>query len=149
MTSNQTTESGGSRLPAPRRCGISCFLMAIVFVSGILAGGGLTVIFELDETVTKLFGLKQKSRSIAELRDRITDRYAIELGLSGEQTEKLREIFGRHLADSLQRRINILDKVTAELAPLLNDAQKAKWVQVKAERIKKWGEGMATTKPAE
>ncbi|MDP6045539.1 MAG: hypothetical protein QGH94_12105 [Phycisphaerae bacterium] len=141
MTNEQTNELSGSRLPAPHRCGTPCLLLLIVFISGLLAGGGLTVIFDLDEEIAKVLGVKKKSRSIIELRDRLTDRYADELGLTGENKEKMRELFNEQLKGSVQRRVNILNKVTEGLSPLLSEAQKAKWEQIKAERIKKWSEG--------
>ena len=151
MTSNHTSESSGSRLNPPRRSRCApCLLLAIVFVSGLLAGGGLTVIFEFDETVTRIFGLapkERKSKSIAELRDRITDRYAAELDLSTEQKSKVREIITEHFSGSLQRRIKLLDKLTEALDPAFTDAQRAKWEQSKADRIKKWGDGLTTTRP--
>jgi hypothetical protein len=149
MTNANTTESDGSRLPAPRRCGIPCLLLTIVFISGILAGGGLTVIFDLDEEIAKVLGVKKKSRSIIELRDRLTERYAGELGLTGDKKEKMRDLFNEQLKGAIQRRVNILNKVTEGLNPILSDAQKAKWEQIKSERIKKWSEGMTTTRPAE
>jgi len=149
MSNNSTTESSGSRLPAPRRCGIPCFLLAIVFISGILVGGGLTVIFDLDEEIARVLGMKSKSRSIVEMRDRLTDRYAGELGLTGDKKEKMRELFSEQLQGAIQRRINILNKVTEGLSPHLTDDQKAKWEQIKAECIKKWSEGMPTTQPSE
>ncbi len=150
MTSNQTSESSGSQLPPKRRCCASCLLLAIVFASGLLAGGGLTIIFDLDEEVSKIFGLApkpRKSRSIAELRDSITDRYATELALSAEQKSKVREILTEHFSGSLQRRKRMLDKLSEGLNPILDDAQKAKWEKLKNDRIKKWGEGMPTTRP--
>ena len=151
MTSNQTTESSGSQLPPPRRCCASCLLLAVVFASGLLAGGGLTVIFDLDEKVTEIFGLApkpQESRSIAEMRDSITDRYAAELGLSDVQKSKVREILTEQFRSSLQRRIQTLDKLSEGLNPILDDAQRAKWEKLKNDRIKKWGEGLTTTRPA-
>jgi hypothetical protein len=150
MTSNQTSESSGSQLPPKRRCCASCLLLAIVFVSGLLAGGGLTIIFDLDEEVSRIFGLApkpRKPRSIAELRDSITDRYAVELGLSAEQKSKVREVLTKHFSGSLQRRIQLLDKLSEALYPILNDDQRANWEKLKADRIKKWSEGMPTTRP--
>ena len=151
MTGNQTSESSGSQLPPPRRCCASCLLLAIVLTSGLLAGAGLTVIFDLDEKVSEIFGLAhepRKSRSIAEMRDNITDRYAAELGLSAEQKSKVREILTEQLSGSLQRRSRMLDKLSEGLNPILDDAQRAKWEKIKAERIKKWGEDLPTTVPA-
>jgi len=149
MTSNSTTESGGTRLPAPRRCGISCLLLAIVFVSGILAGGGLTVIFHLDEEIAKILGVKKKPKSFLELRDKLTDRYAGELDLAKDQKEKMREIFTEQLKGSIERRARILEKITEGMNPILSEAQKAKWEQIKTERLKKWNEGMPTSQPAD
>ena len=150
MTGNQTSESSGTQLTPPRRCGASCLLLAIVFASGLLAGGGLTIIFHLEEKVTAIFGLDSKprnSRSIAQLRDDVTDRYAAELGLSDEQKSKIREIITEQLSGSLQRRIQMLDELSEGLHPILDDAQWAKWEKIRAERIEKWGEGMPTTRP--
>ena len=152
MTSNQTSESSGSQLTPPRRCCASCLLLSVVFASGLLAGGGLTIIFDLDEKATEIFGLARKpreSRSIEQLRDDLTNRYAEELGLSDEQKGKLREIITKQLSGSLQRRRQMLDKLSEGLNPILDDAQRAKWEKMKADRIKKWGEGMPTTSPAE
>jgi hypothetical protein len=151
MTGNQTSESTGSQLTPPRRCGVSCLLLSVVFASGLLAGGGLTIIFHLEEKVTAIFGLApepRESRSIGQLRDDITDRYAAELGLSDEQKSKVREIITEQLSGSLQRRIQMLDKLSEGLRPILDDAQRAKWEKMKAELIEKWGEGAPTTRPA-
>jgi hypothetical protein len=126
-------------------------LLAIVLASGLIAGIGLTIIFDLDDTVTELLGLPpkpRKSRSIAELRDSITNRYATKLGLSDEQTSKVRDIITEHLSGSLGRRIKLLDKLTTGLLPILDDSQKALWKEIKAEQIAKWGKGMPTTRPA-
>jgi len=150
MTSNQTSESSGTQLKPPRRCCASCLLLAVVLVSGLLAGLGLTVIFDLDDKVTEMLGIPpkpRKIRSIAELRDRLTDRYAAELDLSDESKSNIRKIITEHLSSSLERRIQLLDKLSKCLDPVLNDAQKAQWEKAKADRIKKWSEGMPTTRP--
>ena len=118
MTGNQTSESSGSPLnPPPRRCA-ACLLLAIVLASGLLAGGGLTVIFDLDEKAGSIFGIApkpRKSKSIAELRDSITDRYALELDLSDEQKSKVREILTEQFSGALQRRIHMLEKLSEGL----------------------------------
>jgi hypothetical protein len=139
-------------MPARRSCCTSCLLLMIVFASGLLAGGGLTVIFGLDETVTEIFGLerkKQKSGSIAQLRDRLTNRYATELGLSEEMTNKVRDIFTEQLSGSLKRRMQTLEKLSEVLYPTFDDAQKANWEKMKAESIKRWGDALITTQPSE
>jgi len=151
MTSNQADTSTGQQLTppeAPRRC-VSCLLLGIVFVSGLLIGSGLTVIFDLDEKAAELFGISRprKSRSIAKLRDDITDRYADELGLSPEQKSKVREILTEHFSGALERRMKLLDKLSKGLVPILDYAQKAQWEEIKAKRIKKWSEGMPTSRP--
>ncbi|MCP4374774.1 MAG: hypothetical protein GY794_01135 [bacterium] len=152
MTNNQTSESDQCQLTPPRRsCGSSCLLLMIVFASGLLAGGGLTVIFDLDETVSKIFGLepeRKKSGSIEQLRDRITDRYTKELGLSEEMTNKVRDIITRQLSGSLKRRMETLDKLSEALYPTFNDVQKANWEKMKAESIKRWGKALTTTQPS-
>ena len=151
MTNNQTFESRRVRLAHPKRTGASCTLLLIVLVSGLLAGVGLTVIYDLDEKVSEIFGLAHephKSRSIGQLRDDLTDRYTAELGLSDAQKSKVREILTEQLSSSLERRKQMLDKLSEGLNPILDDAQRAKWEKLKADRIKKWGEGMSTTLPA-
>jgi hypothetical protein len=152
MTNNQTIESRRSRLANPKRSGGSCVFMIIVLVSGLLAGLGLTIIYDLDDKATDFLGLPpkpRKSRSIAELRDSITERYATKLNLSDEQTDKVRTIVTEHLSDSLERRKRLLDKLSAGLEPILNDTQKAEWEKAKAEQIKKWGDISPTKQPGE
>jgi len=147
MTGNQTSESSGPQLAPPTRsCCASCLLLAVIFASGLLAGGGLTVIFDLEQKVMKLFNLRKEPKSFLEIRDKLTDRYAGYLDMSTEQKEKLRKIFTKHLSGAIQRRIETLEKVTADLDAILNDAQKAQWEQVKSKNIEKWGEGMPTTR---
>ena len=126
--------------------------MIIVLVSGLLAGIGLTVIYDLDDKVTDALGLPpkpRKTKSMIELRDRLTDRYAAELDLSDELKDNIREIITKHLSSSLERRIELLDKLSKSLDPVLSDAQKVQWEKAKADRIKKWGEGLTTPRPIE
>ena len=150
MTGNQTSESSGTQLKPPKRNCASCVMLAIVLVSGLLAGLSLTIIFDLDDKVTEMLGLPpkpRKTKSMMVLRDRLTDRYAAELDLSDESKNNIREIITEHLSSSLDRRIQLLDKLSKCLDPVLNDAQKVQWEKAKADRIKKWGEGMPTTRP--
>ena len=150
MTGNQTSESTGCQLTPPGRRCVSCLLLTIVFASGLLVGAGLTVIFDLDETATEIFGLKRtppKSRSIAQMCDDITNRYAEELGLSDEQKSKVHEVLTEHFSGALQRRIGVLEKLSVALAPILNDAQRAEWEKLKVDRVKKWSEASPTTRP--
>jgi len=152
MTGNQTSESSGTHLTPPKRNCASCLMLAVVLVSGLLAGLGLTIIFDLDDKVTEILGLPPKPRkttSMLELRDRLTNRYAEELDLSDELKSNIREIITEHLKSSLDRRIQLLDKLSESLNPVLSDAQKVQWEKAKADRIQKWGEGLTTTRPTE
>ncbi len=126
-------------------------MLAIVLLSGLIAGLGLTIIFDLDDKVTETLGLPpkpRKTKSIMELRDRLTNRYAAELDLSDELKSRIRKIITEHLISSLDRRIQLLDKLSESLDPVLSDEQKVQWEKAKAARIKKWSEGMPTTRPA-
>lgn len=152
MTSNQTSESTGTHLKPPKRNCASCLMLVLVLVSGLLAGLGLTIIFDLDDKATEILGLPSKPRktkSMMELRDRLTNRYAAELNLSDELKSNIRKIITEHLNSSLERRIQLLDKLSKSLNPVLSDAQKVQWEKAKTERIKKWSEGMTATRPAE
>ena len=127
-------------------------MLAVVLLSGLLAGLGLTIIFDLDDKATEMLGLPtepRKAKSMMELRDRLTDRYAAELDLSDELKSNIREIITEHLSSSLEQRIQLLDKLSKCLDPVLSGAQKVQWEKAKADRIKKWGEGMPATRPVE
>jgi len=124
----------------------------MVLLSGLLAGAGLTVIFDLDEKATEIFGLKPKptkSKSIMELRDRVTDRFAAEMDLSEAQKNRVRDVLTKYFASSLDRRKKMLDDLTEVLAPVLSESKRAEWEQLKAEKIKIWEKGMAATQPSE
>ena len=151
MTSNQTSESSGTHLTPPKRPCASCMMLMIVLLSGLIAGLGLTIIFDLDDIVSDALNPPEKPRktkSIGELRDRITDRYAKELDLSDAEKAQIHKVLTEYFSKSLQQRIRLLDDMTAVLTPVLDDANKAQWEQMKADRIKKWSEGMPTTQPA-
>lgn len=151
MTSNQTSESNGTHLTPPKRPCASCMMLTVVLISGLIAGLGLTIIFDLDDIVSDTLNLPKKPRktkSIGELRDRITDRYAEELDLSDAQKAQIHEVLTEYFSNSLQRRIHLLNDMTDVLSPVLDDVKKAQWEQMKADRIKKWSEGLPATQPA-
>ena len=145
---NKKIETSRSRLAKPKRGGGSCVFMIIVLISGLLAGIGLTVIYDLDDKATEIFGLAPKpgkSKSIAELCDKITNRYAAELDLSDVQKNKVHEVITMHFSGSLERRVQLLEKLSTVLGPMLSDAKRTQWEELKSERIKKWSEGMPKT----
>jgi hypothetical protein len=149
---NKKFEPSRSRLAKLKRGGGSCVFMVIMLVSGLLAGVGLTVIYDLDDKATEIFGLAPKpgkSKSIAELCDKITNRYAAELDLSDAQKSKVHEVITEHFSGSLDRRVKMLEKLSTVLAPMLSDTKRTQWEQLKSDRIKKWSEGMPKTQPTQ
>ena len=152
MSENQTSDTQAPHLkPQPKRC-TSCMLLSIVFISGLLVGVGLTVILDLDKTADSIVAKtqeKRKSRSMTEIRDRIIAKYTEELKLSETQTDKVREILTVHFNDSLKRRLETLEKMSAALKPILDETQWAQWEKLKTERIQKWSKAPPATQPAE
>ena len=85
MTTEATDTSCVGRLmqlPGRRPCA-AMGLLAVIFVSGALVGGGLMAIFRPERPSGR--------RSMEEIRDRLTDEIAEGIGgLSETQTEQIR-----------------------------------------------------------
>jgi len=139
MTSNQAEKSTGRQLTPPegrRRC-LTCLLLGIVFASGLVAGGGLTIILGL--------GQRRRGRPMEEVRDELTDMFADRLGLSQAQIPKVRDVVEARLIDHFRQRDRQLTLMDQHIRPVLNDEQIPKWAELHAELMKKYSKNRQTT----
>jgi hypothetical protein len=123
----------------PRRRWIWTILLALViFISGVLVGGGLTF-----KVITN--GFKRSFQDPAVSAERITQRMKRRLDLTDEQTVQVRRIFLEQQKEiqSLRRQIRPqleaqFEKTRRELAAVLTPEQARKWEKRFARFLKFW-----------
>ncbi len=125
--SDITPQSPASLPAAPRRRWRSLLLALLIFVSGLIVGGGLTLI-------RVRHGALWAIHHPEEAPPRIAAHLRWKLGLSDEQTEQVEQIVRKRqqalqaIRREVQPRVTAeLDRVEAEISGMLNDAQRAKW----------------------
>ncbi len=131
----------------PRRRWPAWLLLAVIFASGVLLGVSLTVLFRAEQP--------RGRKTIAEIRDQMTEKFADRLDLSAEQTEEVRRILEQRLAALQEIRLELRPRVEVQAAELekqvaavLTAAQKEKWQQYYAELHERWFPEPASTQPA-
>jgi hypothetical protein len=123
----------------PRRRWIWTILLALViFISGVLVGGGVTF-----KVITN--GFKRSFQDPAVSAERITHRMKRRLDLTDEQTVQVRRIFLEQQKEiqSLRRQIRPqleaqFEKTRRELAAVLTPEQARKWEKRFARFLKFW-----------
>lgn len=120
-----SAESNLLEHPAPprRRSWLTLFLAVIIFVSGMIVGGGCLVAL-----------LVHVSRRVDEAPAATAARLKRQLGLSDEQTAQVQEIVRTRqdalhkIRDEVQPRFREeIDLLEKQVASVLDDRQKAKW----------------------
>ncbi len=116
-----------SRVRPRRRWGWTLLLGIVIFVSGILVGGGLTF-----KVITS--GLKRSFQDPAVLADLITHRMKKRLDLTEEQAVEVRRIIfeQQKVFQSLRRQVRPqleaqIEKTRREMAAVLTPEQARKW----------------------
>ena len=142
---SQPIASDSTNLPltsvpaAPRRRGWRTLLLALlIFVSGLIVGGGTMLITVRHRALRVLHHPE-------EVPARIAARLRWKLGLSDEQTQQVEQIVRKRqqalqaIRREVQPRVTIeLDRVEAEIAITLDDAQRAKWHALFAKLRETW-----------
>jgi hypothetical protein len=126
-------------LPAPRpRRWRSLLLALLIFVSGAIVGGGLTLI-------RARHGMWWAIQHPEEAPTRIAARLRWKLGLSDDQTEQVEAIVRKRQQDlqAIRREVHPrvigeLDRVEAEIDYVLNDSQRAQWHVLFARLRERW-----------
>jgi len=124
-----------------RRC-VTCVLLTAVFISGLLAGGGLTIILGLGQR-------PRKPRAMEEVRDELTEKFTERLGLSEAQIPKVRDVVEARILDHFRQRDRQLSLMDKHIRAILNDEQAAKWKKLYAELLEKYSKNRTATQPAE
>jgi hypothetical protein len=123
-----TQDTPTSSLARPRRrWGWTLLLAIVIFVSGVLVGGGLTF-----KVITS--GLKKSFQHPAVLADLITHQMKKRLDLTEEQTVEVRRIIleQQKVFQSLRRQVQPqveaqIEKTRREMATVLTPEQARKW----------------------
>jgi len=133
-TASQTTARDSTHLPPvtvpaalPRRGWRTLLLAILIFVSGLIVGGGLTLITVRHRALRAI-------HHPDEVPPRIAAHLRWKLGLSDEQTRQVEQIVRKRqqalqaIRRDVQPRVTIeLDRVESEIAATLDDAQREKW----------------------
>lgn len=149
MSDAESNASAGRRaVQRPRRRWLTVVGLVVIFLSGGVLGSALTVILR-DRAWPR------PRRTLEETRDRLTERIAGKLRLSGDQTEQLRQIVGDRLTEirQLRRQIQpeterVAKRLRQRVAALLTDEQKSRWAELYAELFERWFLDPASTRPA-
>jgi hypothetical protein len=141
---NQSTASDVSSqppagLPAPRpRRWRSLLLALLIFVSGAIVGGGLTVI-------RARHGAWWAIHHPEEAPPRIAAHLRWKLGLSDDQTQQVEAIVRKRqqALQAIRREVHPrvmaeLDRVEADIDYVLNDSQRAKWHALFTKLRERW-----------
>ena len=140
--------TGRRAVQRPRRRCLTVVGLVVIFASGGVLGSALTVILR-DRAWPR------PRRTLEEVRDRLTERIAGKLRLSGDQTEQLRQIVGDRLKElrQLRRQIQpeaqrIAKGLRQKVAALLTDEQRPRWAELYSELFERWFADPASTRPA-
>ncbi|MBI5724154.1 MAG: hypothetical protein HZA50_09370 [Planctomycetes bacterium] len=134
--------------PPQRRWWLKILLVVAIFLSGAVAGGGLTV----------LYIVKRVKYAIAHPQDapvKLADRLKQKLDLSDEQTAKAQSIIAERQAALQDIRRQAQPQIDEQIALLrtqvkqvLNETQAAQWDILLDDLIKNWLPRLPETAPA-
>jgi hypothetical protein len=110
---------------------VTALLLAIIFVSGAVVGGGVVAMYETQEPWPR------PRRTLDERTDRMTERIGEKLELDREQREILRGILYERFKKWDEIRQTVLPRMEAQaqqineqLRPHLSERQKQKWADL-------------------
>jgi Spy/CpxP family protein refolding chaperone len=129
-------------LPAPRpvkrRNWLIALLMAVVFLSGIICGGGATAVFMVRR-------VRQAVQHPEERPGRNLGWIARRLDLTPEQRREVHEIIQRHNKETQRLRESVMPRVRAEMksleeeiAAVLTPEQERQWRELAARARRDW-----------
>lgn len=131
---------GPSRLPAvpARRRWLSIVLALVIFVSGVLVGGGVTVLVAVRQ-IRDVIAHPERAP------DRIVARLHSKLKLNDQQTKQVEQIVKRRQAALIEIRRTVqpqvleqLDQFEREVADVLKPDQKQRWHELLANLRTQW-----------
>ena len=115
-------------LPPPRqRTWPTMLLGAVILLCGIVIGAGATVLWFKDREPRRTFGKPPGSTAMAQHVQKVCD-------LTEEQTQKVEEIFGKHLREMMAMRHELQPKMASLHEQLRTDMKEV----LTPEQFEKW-----------